>query len=232
MEQKFQTSFIPKKQTFQPVISGSLNTAPKQPVHGSSLYIAIAIIIFVLSLAAVGGAYFWKSYLGKTQVTLQAELAKNKEQFNIGLVTQLKKINLQIATAQQLLKRHVAISQIFSVLEHLTVTSIRYTAMDFKGAALTYSGGEGLSGMTVNLKGMGANLPALAFQSTVLADLASYGLSGMIKNPVISEPKEEINGVVTFEVMAEVDPASMSYEHAVTGQVDTASATSTSPTTP
>jgi hypothetical protein len=62
METKFQTSFIPKR-PMVPV--GGLNASA--PRRTTSFFMIAAVLLFVVSIGAAGGMYFWKSYLESAQ---------------------------------------------------------------------------------------------------------------------------------------------------------------------
>ncbi len=211
MDPKFQTSFIPKKQQsyqpFTPVMGSSLT---KQPRHGSSVFMSLAIVIFVLSLGSLAGVYFWKQYLETVQVSYKTELAQREKNFDIALIERLKKYNIQIDKAKSLLVNHTAVSQLFEkVLQAITVSKVRFLSMDFKGPSL------GDNGLSLNMKGYGGDLAAVAFQSDVLAQLSEYKLSNVVKNPILNDPTIDLKGVVSFGLSASIDPESMRYEQLI-----------------
>ncbi len=209
MEPKFQTSFIPKKQAY-PAIGGIGGApAPKVVHHGTSIFMSLAILLFVVSLGSVGGVYLWKQYLVKAQEDYKTELAKNESQFKLELIEQLKKANTQIDQARQILRNHVAISQVFAkVLQPITVINVRFLSMELKGAA------KG-SGLDLTMKGYGSNLATVAFQSDVLGKLSQYGLSNIVKDPALSDPLIDAKGVVSFGLSASVDQDSLLYKQEI-----------------
>ena len=77
METKFQTSFIPKK----PLISPNV-MMQKTPRRSVSLFMMFSVIIFILSLGAIAGAYAWKQYLTSSQDSYKQQLAEREKQFN------------------------------------------------------------------------------------------------------------------------------------------------------
>jgi hypothetical protein len=217
MEPKFQTSFIPKKQitSVGGLTGNSMGSGPvqqKAKANLASAYMAIAVIVFIISVGAVGGAYFWKSYLKSANEQYKIDLAKMEEKFDINLIKKLKAKNIQIDSAKRLISNHVALSQAFDIVQRMTVADVRFSTMDFKGDS--ESGGK----YVLNIKGQGKNLATVAFQSDVLADLAKYGLDGVIKNPIISSPTLELSGAVSFGLTADLDKGSVSYTKSVTGE--------------
>ncbi len=213
MEPKFQTSFIPKKPNV--VMSGTINAgAPQKPkVHATSFFMAIGVMLFIVSLLALGGAYFWKYYLSDANKKFKEDLASREKQFNVQLIEQLKAINVQIDSAKSLVDKHVAFSSVFDVLQRFTISEVRFLSMDFKSSP------ESNGNLTIGMSGQGKNLAAVAFQSDVLADLDQYGLTKVVKNPLLSDPTLESNGSVSFGFSAEIDGESMTYKKAVSGDL-------------
>lgn len=211
MEPKFQTSFIPKKPTI-PVMGG---LSSQVRVHRTfSIFMFLAVIIFVISLAGVGGAYFWKTYLLKVQVAYKTELANKEKQFDPALVGQLKQANFQIETAKKLLGNHIALSQIFGVIQELTVSYVRFVSLDFSGPTSDSTSKD----MSVKMEGYGIDLPAVAFQSDVLGKLEDYGLANVVSNAMVSDPSLDATGAVSFSLSATVNPSMMSYKESLKGR--------------
>ena len=205
MEPKFQTSFIPKKQTFSPIGSIAGGSEQKPAIRGGSLFMAIAVLLFVISIGAVGGAYFWKSYLTSKNDAYKKDLAAMEDKFQLDLIVKLKQINTQIDSAKSVLANHVAFSKIFDIVSQLTIEKVRFINMDLSGSKT--SGGN----LAIGLKGYGTNLAAVAFQSDVLAKLSDLGLSKVVKNPIVGDPSLEASGAVSFGFNAEIDPNSLLY---------------------
>jgi len=183
--------------------------------HGTSFFMGIAIIIFVLSLAAVGGVYVWKQVLLSQQTGYQKDLAAREKQFNTDLISQLKETNTKIDTAKQLIRNHLALSQIFALIGRVTIENVRFMTMDL--VAPKKAGDD----IKVTLSGYGTSLSAVAYQSDVMNQLEQYGLRKVIKNPILSDPSLDNNGTVAFGFMASIDPTSLSYEQSVTGSMPT-----------
>ncbi len=210
METKFQTSFIPRK-PLQASASGVGNVpAPRsERGMGGSIFMTIAVIIFVLSLAAIGGAIAWKQYLLSAQVGYEKELAIREKQYNLDLIKQLKAESVKLTLAKQLLSNHFATSKIFGVISSITAQNVRFQSMDLQGPTETTGASFDLS-----LAGYGRDLTTVAFQSQVMNELDKYGLRSVVKNPIISDPGLNQNGSVTFRLSATVEPTSMLYQPA------------------
>ena len=205
METKFQTSFIPKK----PMISSGLTVA-RTPKKGVSLFMIFGVLIFLLSLGAVGATYAWKQYLVNQQDSYKQQLADRQKQFNTDLIEQLKQVNVQIDLATQLLNNHLALSQVFDIIGHFTTASSRFTSLDVSAPT------NQSSGVTINMNGYGKNFETVAFQSDVLGQLQQYGLRKLVKNPILSNPSLAADGSVSFGFTATLDAPTLSYKQSVT----------------
>ena len=217
MEQKFQTSFIPKKQNtpMGGIMGGGSvggNQFQQRPkAHASSFFMAIAVIAFIISIGATGGAYFWKFYENSANAKYKEDLANREKQFDIKLIEDLKAVNTQIDSAKKLLENHVAFSRVFDIVQKMTVSDVRFLNMDFKDSV------ENNGKFTISMKGQGKNLSAVAFQSDVLSELSKYGISNVVKNPIISSPSLDLTGSVSFSFSADIDKSAVSYTQSVTG---------------
>jgi hypothetical protein len=214
METKFQTSFIPKRPTQATI--GSVAAAPRRR-SGGNMYMTIAVLAFVGSLAAVGGAYLWKQYLLSAQTTYRQELATREQQFNIDLIAQLKAESVKISLAKQLISNHLSTSQVFSIISRLTAENVRFTTLDM--TVPTLPGND----IIVSLSGYGKYFSTVAFQSDVLNQLDQYGLRRIVKNPIISNPALNQDGTVSFGLTAVIDSSSLSYKKSLAGSASSTS---------
>jgi len=226
METHFQTSFIPKKPNTS-LPGGGLTplsplTSPRRTHSVGSLYMAIAVILFIISILSIAGVYAWKQVLVSSQVKNQQELAAIEKTFNVEQISFLKGQAAKINLARHLVNDHLAVSKIFSVISQLTGENVRFQTMD-----LTIpSGNQGPFQLV--LSGYGRSFPTVAFQSDVLNSLDKYGLRGVVKNAIVSDPLLNHDGTVMFGFTAQVDPTSFYYPKNVRGEAATAQPTGTS----
>lgn len=210
MEPKFQTSFIPKKPTVGMPVSGSISNKQLQKTKSpvASVFMAISVIVFVLSVGAVGGAYFWRSYLQSANQGYKNELASKEKTFNVDLIEKLKRIDLQVDSARNVLNNHVALSGIFDVIKNMTVEDVRFVSMDLKNPG---NGGP----LSLSLQGMGKNMPTVAFQSDILGQLSDYNLAGIVRSAAVSSPTIGETGSVSFGLTAELDASKFLYSQLI-----------------
>lgn len=215
METKFQTSFIPKK----PLVpassvvpsSSSSSSYPSESGMGS-IFFTIGIFIFILSLVAAGGSYVWTNYLLKQQNNYDKILKSHKEQFDLDLIRTLKQVNVKIDMAEKLIKNHVAASQIFEIVSRMTISGTRFLSMELSTVGKDSNRDNS---PTISLSGYSSNFSSLAFQSDILGRLEQYGLRNIVINPVISNPAQNQDRSVSFNLTATINPESISYTRSV-----------------
>ena len=205
METKFQTSFIPKKPLVSAgTIGGIATSAPRK--KGTSIFMTLAGLLFLISLGVAGGMYYWKSFLLSSQESYKTQLAQREKQFNGDLIEELKRQDVKITLASQLIRNHLAMSNIFTILGSFTIESVRFLSLDLVAPA------NSTEDIKVTMKGYGSSFSAVAFQSDVLGKLVDYGLRGIVKNPILSDPSLDVNNSVSFGFTATIDPSTLSYE--------------------
>lgn len=202
METKFQTSFIPKK----PLITGE---RPRGPV-GMSIFMGLAVIIFVASLAGAGFVFAWKGLLLDSQKKYQQELTEQEKRFKPEEIERLKKKNIRIDFAKDLLKNHLSVSEIFTIIGGLTIDGVRFANLDYSGPDPKGTNGGNLA--KISMKGIANSFSSIAWQSDVFGNSQRYGTNKILKNPVLSDLAVDATGNVGFSFMANIDPADISYE--------------------
>ena len=108
--------------------------------------------------------------------------------------------------ANKLLENHLAFSKIFDHIGKMAISDVRFLSMDLKSSDSQK--------VTVSVKGLGKNLPAVAFQSDVLSSLEKYGVSTIFSNPVIQSPSLDSTGAISFGFSADVDRNSLLFKTA------------------
>lgn len=212
MDTKFQTSFIPKK----PILSDP-NVTIRRSGGGTSVFMFVGIIIFVLSLAGIGFTFMWKEVLLKEQRAKQVDLEKREASFNEALIDQLKKANTKIDLGGQLLKKHMAVTRLFDIVSQLTIQGVKFNSFEFSsaespkptsGTSENSIAGEGIK---VVMKGVGNDFRSIAYQSDVLGESEKYGTKSVIKNPIISDLVVDEKGRVEFTFTGYINPNDLLY---------------------
>ncbi len=214
METKFQTSFIPKK---------PFTAQESSHIHsGMSLIMLISVILFVASVGVAGFTLIAKTYLNRSQDQLKINLADNEKRFDLPLIEKIKKANLKIDLANQLLKNHVAVSEALAIVGGLTAEKVHFSNFDFSSgsaspSALASSQGSNQTGTVfkIQMKGVADTFNTVAFQSDVMGRSDKYGTNKVLKNPVLSDLNIDASGNINFSFGADLSLPDISYEKAL-----------------
>lgn len=201
METNFQTSFIPKKVAFSQGGGHSRS--------GASLIMVIASLLFVLSIAGAVFTFIAKTVLIKSQEQLKIDLAESEKRFNVPLITLLTRANAKIDLANQLLKNHISVSEVFNIISNLTIDGVRFSSFEFLAVDKAYK---------INMKGIADSFNSVAFQSDVFGSSQKYGTNKVIKNPVLSDLSVDKDGNVIFNFSAEMAQPDISYERVLASE--------------
>ena len=212
--QQFQTSFIPKK----PLIAENPGTRTREPV---SIFLILSIMIFLGSIASVGGVYLWEKTALEQQAVYKETLAQNRSSFGEEQLEIFKKLNTKINLAQEHLNSLLTPRALFDILSAVTVQSVRYKSFTFTPPQKV---GDPIK---ISMVGEGAGFQAVAYQSDVLAG------QSRIKNPVLADFAVNENGFVSFTFSGEIDPKDVLYRSQFgTNNARTAAPTAPAATTP
>jgi len=210
METKFQTSFIPKRPSSQTVGGPSMSVPHRR--YTGSIFLTLAVLLFICSLVALGGTYIWNNYLISVAEEYKKELIAREAQYQIDAISKIKADSIRIDLAKRLLSTHLSASQIFSIISQLTVVNVQFLSMNVSPAQTP----GGL--IRVVLAGYGLNFSTVASQSDTLSQLDRIGLDKIVKNPIISDPTLNQNGTVSFSLTLSIDPNSILYDKSVVRQ--------------
>ena len=201
MEQKYQTSFIPKK----PVSMG-------QPARsgGMSLLLLVSLVIFFISLGFAGYVFLEKNLLIQKISADESSIETNKSGLvsDSNTIEDLVQLNSRINVAKTLISKHIAISPIFNFLQQTTLKSVR-----FKNFSFTSSGKDssGATQVLVQMSGQAADWETVASQAD------EFGLPDwkkIITEPKISNLSLNPDGSVSFIFSAYVNPDFLVYGNA------------------
>ena len=183
------SSFIPKR----PVVE----TRRRRSYQNALLIISVSAV--VLALGAWGGFMVYGRTLENERTRLKATLAEKARTIDFQFVSQIEALDSQLATAAELLNRHIDLEQLFYFLESVTLRdSIRFSS--FKYGVAT----DGKP--TVELQGKARNFLSLGYQARVLEE--SKGISHIeFSNFTIDDKTGDIGFGLTFAV----DDAMLSY---------------------
>lgn len=196
-----QTSFIPKK----PIV------ATPEESRGISLFLLLAIIIFIVSIAMAGGVFLWKDSLVKKIAADKVALEAEKDSYEEKTIDALIRLDDRLKVSEDLLGRHLAVSPVFLMLEKNTLQKVRLRTLKF-----TYgSNGKGqidLTGVAQNYSSLGSLNQGYEILSKQSDAFGEEKLRTLISQPVITDFSPTVDGNVQFSFSAIVNPDLVSYE--------------------
>ncbi len=194
MDPQVSTSFIPKEALAQ----------ERARAGGMGIFVLIAIIIFVLSLVAAGGAFAYGQYLTSKLAEDKSSLAAQQGAFDPKSIEDLVRLDSRLTQAKVLLSKHLAPSGIFDFLAQNTLQNVQFTSfsysIDTDGTA------------DIELDGTTDTFASMALQSDAL------GKSTLLKDVIFSDIIVGQGGRIGFVVQAKVDPDLISYSKQIADQ--------------
>jgi hypothetical protein len=194
MEVKMQTSFIPKKPIIESSSAGS----------GISLFMLIAVIIFIITISLTAIVWLWQGSLVKkideARKTLSTSIDAYKDQeatFN-----DLIRLSDRIQESKNLLAKHIAITPVFILLEKNIVQNVQLKNLKF-----SYVDDKNIK---VDLTGTARNYDALSKQADYFG---MPGLRDYISEPAVSNFTLNSDGTVSFNFSTLVNFKLVSYEN-------------------
>lgn len=187
MDPQIAPSFIPKEALAQERVRAG----------GMGIFFLISLIVFVLALAAAGGAFLYQRYVASKLVDDKATLATEEGAFDPKTIEDLKRMDTRLTEAKVLLGKHVAPSGIFDFLAQNTLPNVQFTSFNY---ALADDGTA-----SVELNGTTDTFATMALQSDAL------GKSAALRDVIFSNITVETGGSVSFTLHAVVDPSLIAY---------------------
>jgi hypothetical protein len=189
---KFNTSFIPKKQVATPKSSPIKKSGP-------NLFSMIGLFIFLGSILALAGVYGWKIQTENAIDNQISELEKARSEFDEQTIKEATRLNERIIAVEDLLENHLAPSNMFKILEDVTLETVRYNS-------LTYTTGEdGEIKITGSGFAVAPNTDQSGFESVVLQS-DEFGATGDFRDVLFSEVQTTQDGTsVTFTLDAALE---------------------------
>ncbi len=225
MENRFQTSFIPKR----PIVSGGGEFVRQK--NPPSFFMIIGVAIFVIALALFGGLYFYKKSLTAGNEEKKQKVEQAIKNFDPELTRELTILKTRIDSSKRLLSKHVSFSTLLGDLEENTARAIRFTDLTFAVALDPMTNEEKMS---LSLKGESQAYRSIAFQSDV------FSKNKIFRSAIFSDINLNEKGLIVFSVKADVNPTPILYKETVLPSIEpvppetpasTATTTSTSAAT-
>jgi hypothetical protein len=194
MDQNFQTSFIPKK----PIIEERTYSA-----RSVGFFLSISVLVLFVVLLGTGGLYFYKVFIEKNNSSMKASLDTAQNSFEPSKITELQTLDKRLRVANEILTNHIAVTPIFSMLNAITMHTVRFTKF-------TYDLGTGQNTqINVKMSGIAVGYRSVALQSDLLAQNKN------IINPVFSNLTLDPSGNVLFDLDFSVNPSLVNYKQSI-----------------
>lgn len=196
MDSKFSTSFIPK-QTL--VKTGQI----RRPSSSTSLFAIISIGIFLISGALAGGTYLYHEKLKTDLDRLDSEIEDRKASFELGRIEEVRIFSERVEAVEEMLSKHVALSQFFTLLENQTDPEVSFEKFSFRL--------DDQEGAVITLTGVATGFVAVARQS-----------DSFLSRPELSEHsfssfKLEDGGFVSFSYRGVIKREAIAYRTLISG---------------
>jgi hypothetical protein len=172
---------------------------PRQPAPdqrralrgGHNLFLVVSLFVLGLAVLAAAGTYAYGRYLSHELQVKSEELATAQRGVNEDQVEEFVRLRDRLTHGRDLLDNHVALSQVFDVLEAQTLVSVRFSSLDLKIADDHTA--------QIEIDGTARNFNALAAQSNAFA--SEKGIRRAIFSGIVVNP----NNTVNFKLTADLD---------------------------
>ena len=125
MDKEFKTTFIPKKK---------LSTEKEKVVQTSksnSIISLLAGLLFVTAIVSVIGVYLYKLNIARIVKSYNDSINLAEKAFEPAAILELKKLDIRLRAATELLDKHVAISDFFDSLGETTLPDVAFNDFNF-----------------------------------------------------------------------------------------------------
>lgn len=194
MDSKITSSFIPDKALARDTSPAGLGRVPQGGLGDMALLLGIVMLAVALALSA--GVFLYDRFLASNVSAKNAQLAKAREQFDPLLIQDLLRLDARLNAGADILARHLAPTEVFALLQTLTLQSIAYDSLEYT------IGDDGI--IHIAMDGIAQSVNGVALQSSVFGD--NYA----IVNPIFSNLDLGNKGV-SFHVDAILDPLALQY---------------------
>ncbi len=160
------------------------------------IFILVAIVALAAALALAAGVFLYDRFLDANVQKKSEQLERARQAFEPALIQELVRLDSRLQAADDVLARHLAPSELFNLLEELTLQSVAYDSLD-------YTVGEDDT-IEIRMRGKARSVNGVALQASV------FGQNNAVTNPIFSE-LDLVRDGVTFEVTATVNPSALRY---------------------
>ena len=175
-------SFVPRK-TAVAAAAGARHAR-------AGIFFALGVGAFALSILAAGGAFAYQKVLAARLVKMNDDLVAARAAFEPAFIEELRRMDVRLQAAEELIAGHRAVSPLFTLLERDTLATVRFVKFGFSETP------EGE--LRLSLAGEAAGFNAVALQSD------AFSKNGVFQNPVFADFDVDKSGTVQFSFTATV----------------------------
>ncbi len=198
MEQNFQTSFIPKK----PMMMEE-PTSTRKPIGFLTIFAIFAVV--AIALASLG-LYFYKGMLQQNITKMDADLVLAKGRFEPDTINKLQVLGKRLASSNEVLGKHIAVSPIFEELQKITMKTVRFTKFSYE------LGTDKSPNIKVVMSGQAIGYRSIALQGDLLSKNKNF------IDPVFSNLSLDDKGNVLFDLEFSVDQNFVDYKQMLSSE--------------
>jgi hypothetical protein len=198
MDSGIKASFIPDKMPSHQQGGGSRISGG----GAGDVFVLIATVALAASLALAAGVFLYDKFLESSVAKKGEQLERARAAFEPALIEELLRLDTRLSAADDVLNLHLAPSELFNLLEELTLQSVAFETFNYQ---MTEDGQ-----ITIQLKGKARSVNGVALQASV------FGQHNAIVNPIFSD-LDIVEDGVTFSVAASINPSALRYT-SVAGQ--------------
>lgn len=209
MQGQPKTSFIPKKPIETATESAGQGSSIKSKKRKGRAFLSlVSTVIFLATLGAVGGVFFYQFTLEKRIEAQVNSLQRTRDEFDERFIADASRLNERINSATKLLDNHLSPSSLFALLEEYTLQTVSFRNFSFQdtkdGNILVQGSGE-----------------AQRFETIVLQS-DSFGRSGFMRNVLFTNLNPNIDrGIIEFTFSATLDPRVVLYRNSLPENFET-----------
>jgi hypothetical protein len=164
---------------------------PRHVEGGINMLLVVSFVIAGIVILMAVGVFAYGKFLRNTADQKAVALEDAQRKVNQDTVEGFLRLKNRLVSAENILTEHVALSQFFTVLENLTLESVRFSSL-----GITINPDHGAD---IKMTGTAKDFNALAAQS------AAFAGDKRIKQAIFSGINSTKDGV-TFSVAAKLDP--------------------------
>ncbi len=192
MATEFQTSFIPKQ--VDPGYGASRTSS-------TSIFLLVSVVIFLAAAGAAGFFILRTQLIGNEIKKLQTSIDTNLAKYDAPFIREASRLSKRISVTQKLLNEHVAVSELFRMLETTTSLDVSYDTLVFLR--------DVDNSLRIEASGAATGYPAIVAQSD------AYGETTMVADLIFTGLNRNLLNQIEFDLTAKIDPRLISFVDAV-----------------